>query len=624
MFFIFGINMRILHSIVAFTALFFTSFFGLNGQNLSDNEAFLKANALHNEYRFNDAKAIYDSILKVTTDSIQIQQLNKMIIQCENGIGLVEYLYRPNVIAKKNVALSDFYLYYSDLKDSSWVKNPNPFVNGEHPIYSAIYAPVSHSEYYFAQPDKSGSWNINHSTFNDTTWNAPAMLNEENTSIGDEIFPLVSNDGSKLYFSSNALFGMGGYDIYMCEWDESTNDWGAPTNLGFPFSSPADDFLFMNTSDGNYSIFSSNRDCAKDSITIYVLQFDNLPIREANPSYEDIVECAKLDVTKSDNESKSADNQDNIDEGDELYTKYLNVMAQYRELQSEIKKVETEQSENREQYIATEDANILKELETKLLDNDLKIFSLQQSLGELSNTIQSIEMDFIAQGMIFDADDFDEEEENVEQQQDFQFVKHSFSENRSFVVNEPEVIFDYSFKIGEEAQFALDNTLPEGLIYQIKFVTLTSKGSLERFKGLSPVYENRINSRKYIYNVGLFYSYHEALDQLNVVRRLGFSSAAIVAYNSGESISIQNARKLEKMIKENAKYRVVISQYDDRLPAEILSVIQSMSDKDIAKVVEQGKTYYIIAPFNSESDAKELTDALVNAGADETIYQIIK
>lgn len=616
--------MRILHSIVAFTALFFTSFFGLNGQNLSDNEAFLKANALHNEYRFNDAKAIYDSILKVTTDSIQIQQLNKMIIQCENGIGLVEYLYRPNVIAKKNVALSDFYLYYSDLKDSSWVKNPNPFVNGEHPIYSAIYAPVSHSEYYFAQPDKSGSWNINHSTFNDTTWNAPAMLNEENTSIGDEIFPLISNDGSKLYFSSNALFGMGGYDIYMCEWDESTNDWGAPTNLGFPFSSPADDFLFMNTSDGNYSIFSSNRDCAKDSITIYVLQFDNLPIREANPSYEDIVECAKLDVTKSDNESKSADNQDNTDEGDELYTKYLNVMAQYRELQSEIKKVETEQSENREQYIATEDANILKELETKLLDNDLKIFSLQQSLGELSNTIQSIEMDFIAQGMIFDADDFDEEEENVEQQQDFQFVKHSFSENRSFVVNEPEVIFDYSFKIGEEAQFALDNTLPEGLIYQIKFVTLTSKGSLERFKGLSPVYENRINSRKYIYNVGLFYSYHEALDQLNVVRRLGFSSAAIVAYNSGESISIQNARKLEKMIKENAKYRVVISQYDDRLPAEILSVIQSMSDKDIAKVVEQGKTYFIIAPFNSESDAKELTDALVNAGADETIYQIIK
>lgn len=616
--------MRILHSIVAFTALFFTSFFGLNGQNLSDNEAFLKANALHNEYRFNDAKAIYDSILKVTTDSIQIQQLNKMIIQCENGIGLVEYLYRPNVIAKKDVALSDFYLYYSDLKDSSWVKNPNPFVNGEHPIYSAIYAPVSHSEYYFAQPDKSGSWNINHSTFNDTTWNAPAMLNEENTSIGDEIFPLVSNDGSKLYFSSNALFGMGGYDIYMCEWDESTNDWGAPTNLGFPFSSPADDFLFMNTSDGNYSIFSSNRDCAKDSITIYVLQFDNLPIREANPSYEDIVECAKLDVKKSDNESKSADNQDNIDEGDELYTKYLNVMAQYRELQSEIKKVETEQSENREQYIATEDANILKELETKLLDNDLKIFSLQQSLGELSNTIQSIEMDFIAQGMIFDADDFDEEEENVEQQQDFQFVKHSFSENRSFVVNEPEVIFDYSFKIGEEAQFALDNTLPEGLIYQIKFVTLTSKGSLERFKGLSPVYENRINSRKYIYNVGLFYSYHEALDQLNVVRRLGFSSAAIVAYNSGESISIQNARKLEKMIKENAKYRVVISQYDDKLPAEILSVIQSMSDKDIAKVVEQGKTYYIIAPFNSESDAKELTDALVNAGADETIYLIIK
>ena len=615
--------MRFLYSTVAFITLFFVSFFALNGQNLSENEAFLRADSLHYEYRFLDAKAIYDSILNTSTDSVQIQQLNKKIIQCENGVGLVEYIYKPNVLAKKRVALSDFFLYYSDLEDSSWIKNPNPFVKGEHSVYTAIYAPVSEQNYFFAQPDKGGSWNINFSTFNDSTWNAPAMLNEANTSIGDEIFPLVSKDGSKLYFSSNGLFGMGGYDIYMCEWDDATKDWGEPTNMGFPFSSPADDFLFMNTSDGNYTIFSSNRDCPEDSINIYILQFDNLPIRESNPSYEDIVKSAKLDITPIDNSTQMTDTQGNTEE-DELYTKYLNVMSQYREYQLEIKKVEAEQSENREKYIATDDPDILKELETKLLDNDLKIFSLQQSLGDLSNTIQSIEMDFIAQGMIFDADDFDQEEEENVQTQEYQFIKHSYSDNRNFVVNEPEVIFDYSFKIGEEAQFALDNILPEGLIYQIKFVTLTSKGSLKRFKGLSPVYENKINSRKYVYNVGLFYSYQEALDHLNIVRRLGFNSAAIVAYDSGESITIKKARELERVARENAKFRVVISQYDDRLPSDILSVIQNISNKDIAKMVEQGKTYFIIAPFNSESEAKELTDALIEAGADETIYQIIK
>ena len=102
-----------------------------------------------------------------------------------------------------------------------------------------------------------GIRNILHSEWQDTVWSAPALLNEHMTSASDEIYPMLSPDGSKMYFSSVGLYGVGGYDIYVSERDSDTGDWSMPVNMGFPYSSPADDFLFMNTPDGEYSLFSS-------------------------------------------------------------------------------------------------------------------------------------------------------------------------------------------------------------------------------------------------------------------------------------------------------------------------------------------------------------------------------
>ena len=65
----------------------------------------------------------------------------------------------------------------------------------------------------------------------------------------------------KILGNSKGLYGMGGYDLYVSQWNSETGDWDVPVNMGFPYSSPYDDFLFINTEDGKYSIFASNRGC---------------------------------------------------------------------------------------------------------------------------------------------------------------------------------------------------------------------------------------------------------------------------------------------------------------------------------------------------------------------------
>jgi hypothetical protein len=67
----------------------------------------------------------------------------------------------------------------------------------------------------------------------------------------------------------------------------------------------------------------------------------------------------------------------------------------------------------------------------------------------------------------------------------------------------------------------------------------------EEFGGITPVYERLNSNLRYAYYAGLFPTYRLALQQLNVVRKLGFPNARIVAYSDGRAITVNRARQEE-------------------------------------------------------------------------------
>lgn len=60
---------------------------------------------------------------------------------------------------------------------------------------------------------------------------------------GRETTPFITEDGSLLFFSSDALPGMGGYDVYFCK--RNGNQWSTPVNLGASFNTVNDDTHFQ-------------------------------------------------------------------------------------------------------------------------------------------------------------------------------------------------------------------------------------------------------------------------------------------------------------------------------------------------------------------------------------------
>ena len=83
-------------------------------------------------------------------------------------------------------------------------------------------------------------------------------------------YPFMLTDGSTLYYAAiNEEEGIGNYDIYMTRYDSDTRSFLSPENLGMPFNSPANDYMYVIDEFNNLVWFATDRNQPKDSICIY-------------------------------------------------------------------------------------------------------------------------------------------------------------------------------------------------------------------------------------------------------------------------------------------------------------------------------------------------------------------
>lgn len=97
-------------------------------------------------------------------------------------------------------------------------------------------------------------------TYVDGTWSAPENLGASINTVGDEMFPFISNWGV-LYFSSSEWGSIGGLDIFSSELDGKN-----PEHIGAPLNSTADDFAYFVDEENGKGYFSTNRDKFVDRI----------------------------------------------------------------------------------------------------------------------------------------------------------------------------------------------------------------------------------------------------------------------------------------------------------------------------------------------------------------------
>ena len=104
-----------------------------------------------------------------------------------------------------------------------------------------------------------GGYDLYLSILKNGEWSHAINLGATINSAFNEDYPFLSNDGLTLYYSSDNLKSMGGFDIFKTRYQPEAQLWITPANLGIPINSTGDDIYFHLTNDGLAGIFSSGR-----------------------------------------------------------------------------------------------------------------------------------------------------------------------------------------------------------------------------------------------------------------------------------------------------------------------------------------------------------------------------
>jgi outer membrane protein OmpA-like peptidoglycan-associated protein len=134
--------------------------------------------------------------------------------------------------------------------------------NVNHPIYWDSQPTVSSdgNSIIFVSDRPGGYGNLDlYITIKDPItkqWSIPKNLGPKINTAGNEKTPFLHSDSETLYFSSDGIYGYGGYDIFYTRKNDK-GEWLNPENLGSPINGESDDAGFFVSTNGELGYFCS-------------------------------------------------------------------------------------------------------------------------------------------------------------------------------------------------------------------------------------------------------------------------------------------------------------------------------------------------------------------------------
>lgn len=102
-------------------------------------------------------------------------------------------------------------------------------------------------------------------------WSPPENMGPSINTAGDESAPFIHADNSSLYFTSNALPGYGGDDLFVVR-KKADGSWGIPENLGYPINTIENEGSLVVAADGKTAYYASDRADSRGQLDLYTFE----------------------------------------------------------------------------------------------------------------------------------------------------------------------------------------------------------------------------------------------------------------------------------------------------------------------------------------------------------------
>ncbi|MCD4681936.1 MAG: hypothetical protein K8R86_01525, partial [Bacteroidales bacterium] len=232
--------------------------------------------AFHQNQEFANAMKYYNLYLaKLAPNAPERAKILEKVNACVNGLTLEHKHLISEVISKSEFQKDNFHRAYNaeDLNGALVIK-PDMFkTSKEKKSGEQSFVFISEPRtvlYYSGYDNDADSKDIFKVEMNDKgDWGKPEKVSETINTPFDEDYPVLTDNGTTLYFCSKGHNSLGGYDIFKSKLDTASNTFSQPENMGAGINSPFDDILFVVDKENKCAYFASDRDNLNGSINVF-------------------------------------------------------------------------------------------------------------------------------------------------------------------------------------------------------------------------------------------------------------------------------------------------------------------------------------------------------------------
>jgi hypothetical protein len=220
-------------------------------------------------YKFEEAAGyftLYAEGLNVNKN-LQKEAIDKAK-RCEVGIRLMNRVENVEIIDSINVPKKDFLKFYKLSRETGKLSSQNLNMAGKGWLETASFITQRGDRKYYTDT-VAGQLDLLKSDKLLDGWSTGNPLDGNINTNRDENYPFLMLDGVSLFFASNSLNSVGGYDIFFTRYNTEKGEYLTPENIGMPFNSIFNDYMMVIDESNSTGWFVTDRFQPKDRLVIY-------------------------------------------------------------------------------------------------------------------------------------------------------------------------------------------------------------------------------------------------------------------------------------------------------------------------------------------------------------------
>lgn len=229
------------------------------------------AQAYHTLYRFEDAIKVYeDYIADLTKRKRPTNVADSLLAQSKMGLRLLKGVEEVNVIDSIIIDKSKFLSVYKISQESGTLYTHKEFFKDETDTDGIVYETELGNKLYYAEKAEDGTLSILSSNKMEDGWSTGVPLPGSINEAANANYPYVMTDGITIYYAADGAGSLGGYDIFVTRYNTANDTYLNPENVGMPFNSPFNDYMYVIDEFNNLGWFATDRYQPEGKVCIYV------------------------------------------------------------------------------------------------------------------------------------------------------------------------------------------------------------------------------------------------------------------------------------------------------------------------------------------------------------------